>query len=138
MAPYRSPSVFSFYLPTYQPGGALRDAGLVSPEFQITTATTGITVPNHMLSSVFYGMNRWPFDPPSDVKMNFNPWVPLAGNLDALIGGLDLLLTGGNLPPAKHQILREALSRISTNEALSRVQNAVYLIGISPEFAVQK
>ncbi|HMP74996.1 MAG TPA: DUF1800 family protein [Kiritimatiellia bacterium] len=138
MAPYRSPSVFSFYLPTYQPGGAIRDAGLVAPEFQITTATTGITVPNHMLWSVFYGMNRWPFDPPTDVKMNFDPWVPLAGNPDALLRGLDLLLTGGNLPPAKHQILREALERIPASDTTTRVQNAVYLIGISPEFAVQK
>lgn len=138
MAPYRSPSVFNFYLPNFQPAGPIRDAGLVGPEFQITTATTGITVPNYLLWCVYYGMNRWPFDPPTDVKMNFTPWLPLANDLDRLLGGLDLLLTGGNLPPAKHQILREALSRIGTNEPLERVQNAVYLMGISPEFAVQK
>jgi uncharacterized protein (DUF1501 family)/uncharacterized protein (DUF1800 family) len=33
--PYRSPSVFNFYLPEYQPPGAIGNVGLVSPEAQL-------------------------------------------------------------------------------------------------------
>ena len=39
-SPYKSPSVFNFYSPDFQPPGEMKEAGLVGPEFQILTAVT--------------------------------------------------------------------------------------------------
>ena len=39
-APLDSPSVFNFFSPSYTLTGDIANAGLVCPEFQITTATT--------------------------------------------------------------------------------------------------
>jgi len=37
-SPQRSPSVFNYFYPSYQPPGKIADAGLVAPEFQIATS----------------------------------------------------------------------------------------------------
>jgi uncharacterized protein (DUF1800 family) len=47
MQPMSSPSVFNFFSPDFRPNGPLKDANLTAPEFQITTAVTGISAPNH-------------------------------------------------------------------------------------------
>jgi uncharacterized protein (DUF1800 family) len=46
--PFFSPSVFNFFLPDYRPLGAIGNAGLVAPEFQITTSFTALTAINFM------------------------------------------------------------------------------------------
>ena len=48
-AALRSPTVFNFFLPAFVPPGMLAAAGLDGPEFQITTASTAIVVPNAAL-----------------------------------------------------------------------------------------
>lgn len=44
--PLSAPSVFNFYSPENKPAGPIRDAGLVSPEMQITNSVSSITGPN--------------------------------------------------------------------------------------------
>lgn len=138
MQPFSSPSVFNFYLPDYRPNGPVKDAGLVAPEFQITTAVTGISSPNQFLTSTYYGLNRWPAGDDSDVELRLDPWIARAAHLPTLLEQLDLLLTYGNLRPQQHQIIREALERIPANEPEQRVRMAIYLITTSPEFCVLK
>jgi hypothetical protein len=48
------------------------------------------------------------------------------------------VLTYGNLRPAHHQVIREALERIPFTSAEDRVRMAVYLITTSPEFCILK
>ncbi|MEM7531603.1 MAG: DUF1800 family protein [Chloroflexota bacterium] len=48
-----APSVFNFFLPSYQPIGPVADAGLVAPEFQITTSLTTISTANLFDSAIF-------------------------------------------------------------------------------------
>lgn len=138
MQPMSSPSVFNFFTPDYRPNGPVKNANLVAPEFQITTAVTGITSPNHFLTACYDGLNRWTGDPETDVQLNLNDLLGLAGQPDALLQKLDLLLTYGNLRPAQHQIIREALERIPFTSAEERVRMAVYLITTSPEFCILK
>lgn len=138
MQPFSSPSVFNFYLPDYSPSGPVKDAGLVAPEFQITTAVTGISSPNHFLTAILYGLNRWPGDPATDVTLNISNLTALAASPDDLLGRLDTLLTYGNLRPQQHQIIREALERIPASDPDARVRMALYLITTSPEFCVIK
>jgi uncharacterized protein (DUF1800 family) len=170
--PLHSPSVFNFYLPDYQPPGEMAARGLFGPEFQITTDITAISSPNHMLHSLT-GWREWSEVGPTDRYHpgDFNLWgshyeetdprhgsdlvVPdysaelaLAGDPAALLNRLDLLMTYGNLAPRQHQIIREALERI-TRETHSpegysddylrlRVEMAVYLISVSPQFCILK
>ena len=46
--PLYAPSVFNFYSPDYTRRGAIAEAGLVAPEFQITTTSQAITSANKM------------------------------------------------------------------------------------------
>ncbi len=139
MRPSGSPSVFNFYAPSFRPNGPLKDAGLVAPEFQIVTDVTAIMALNHIYVSLQQnGLNRWPYDPPTNVRLDLAPLRALSNNPDALIAHLDTLLTYGNLSPPHHQVIREAIERIPAAETNQRVNMAVYLISTSPEFAVLK
>ncbi len=170
--PLNSPSVFNFYSPDYQPPGELGSRGLYGPEFQITNDITALSNPNHAYSSIT-GWREWINNSPTPTyhRGDFNMWgsnypvgdprhgtdrvipdytaeLALATDPAALIRRLDLLLTYGNLPPRQHQIIREALERITPsthnptgypNDYLqARVETAIYLIAISPEFCILK
>lgn len=54
-APFKSPSVFNFYRPDYQPPGAIAAAGLRAPEFQITHETSVTGYANFMFSTINSG-----------------------------------------------------------------------------------
>ncbi len=154
--PMKSPSVFNFFLPTYTPPGALAQAGLAAPEFQIVNAASGVTAPNYFWNSIDGGLHRWGVGTAAyATRLNLTPELLLAapnyaGNNtppgpaadpDALLRRLDLVLTGGTLTPRNFQIIREAILRINvgTSEwAMRRVKLGIYLIVTSPEFAVQR
>ena len=53
---HRSPSVFNFYLPEFQPAGPIADAGLVSPEAELATTPLVKSFFNGMLSLVRWGL----------------------------------------------------------------------------------
>jgi uncharacterized protein (DUF1800 family) len=156
--PLKAPSVFNYYLPTYTPPGALAQAGLVAPEFQIVNATSGVLAQNHLRSAVFGGMHRWGYaDVSQAVRLNLtqemlmnvpaaavdDPYPSVAPlDPDALLRRLDLVLTGGTLRPRNFQIIREAMNRLGTNSVWDwpkeRLATAIQLIVASPEFAVQR
>jgi uncharacterized protein (DUF1800 family) len=155
--PFKSPSVFNFFLPTYSPPGALAQAGLVSPELQIINATSGTTAPNYFWNAITGGLHRWGVGtpskntrltltqemllnvPPSEINNPGSTLQPL--DPDPLIRRLDLVLTGGTLDPESFRIIREALNRIGPGSGWdwprNRLKLAIYLIVTSPEFAVQ-
>ena len=155
--PFKSPSVFNFFLPTYSPPGPLAAAGLVSPELQLVNATSGTTAPNYFWNAITGGLHRWGVGTPAknttltldqEMLMNVPPGAvndpgsslqPL--DPDPLIRRLDLVLTGGTLAPESFRIIREALNRIGPGSGWdwprNRLKLAIYLIVSSPEFAVQ-
>jgi hypothetical protein len=149
--------VFNFFLPSYTPPGALAQAGLVAPEFQIVNAASGVTAPNYFWNSIDGGLHRWGvgtaayatrlnltpellLTAPNYTPGNYTPPGP-ASDPDALLRRLDLVLTGGTLTPRNFQIIREAMLRIAPGSfdwAIRRVKLGTYLIVTSPEFAVQR
>jgi uncharacterized protein (DUF1800 family) len=131
--PLSSPSVFNFFLPDYQPTGPITDFGLFAPEFQIITAVTAIASADQLQTQIESGMN---FDDNdfNEVRLDLSDEIALAPNVPALIDHLDLLLTYGNMSGRMRQILVQALEQLDDPEV--RAQMAVYLIAISPEFAV--
>ncbi len=141
--PYKSPSVFNFYLPNFLPPGEVGAAGLVAPEFQILNATTAVSSPNYFYNSLQYrDLHRWgTADPNRTVRPNFTQESALAiSDVDALIRRLDLHLTCGLLSPREFQIIREAINRVDANVSynwqVDRVNLAVYLILTSPEYCI--
>ncbi|WP_269542153.1 DUF1800 family protein [Cerasicoccus fimbriatus] len=135
--PLSSPSVFNFFSPDYQPLGAIRNAGLVAPEFQILTAVTGISIPNQLRQAIENRLN-WPQDASDYVTLDLSPAVALVNDVDALIEYLDTLLTFGNMSPQLHETLRMMLARPEYANASDefKVQSAIYLIVSSADAAV--
>jgi uncharacterized protein (DUF1800 family) len=86
--PLGAPSVFNFYEPDYQQPGAIRDANLYSPEFQIINETTVMNSANQLFSRVCRGYGggndcRGSFTQPANTTNN--AYIP-AANLDSLPG----------------------------------------------------
>lgn len=155
--PLNSPSVFNFFLPAHSPPGAITQAGLTAPEFQIVNAGTAISASNYFWNSVWNGLHRWGVSNPAhnvtlDLTQEMLLVVPAAQvNLDMptaapfdpdpLIRRLDLALTGGTLAPQQYQIIRETLARIprpSWQWHKEYLRTAIYLVVTSPDFCVQR
>ena len=109
--PLRSPTVFNFFLPDYQFPGVTANAGLVTPEFQLTSETNVIRSANFLYDGIFNPSgNSSGFSSfrsgGGDIGLDFSPWmangpggVPWTNtaNLNALIDQLNTLLMGGLL-----------------------------------------
>jgi uncharacterized protein (DUF1800 family) len=138
--PYRSPSVFNFYLPGYSPPGAVWGAGLVAPEFQILTSATAISGPNYFRTAIEEDFNRWGAGRAQDaVRCDITHELTLVNDPDALLRRLDLALTGGTLSGREFQLIRDALLRLDSSHwewQRQRVQFALYMIVNSPDFTV--
>lgn len=133
--PLSSPSVFNFFQPDYQPAGAIADAGLYAPEFQITTSVTTIAGDNEMRTAMDYTLN-WDDDLANRVTLDMSDELAIADDPDALVDRLDLLLTYGNLSDATWTLVRDTIAQRSDLE--SRVRMAIYLIVTSPDYVILK
>jgi uncharacterized protein (DUF1800 family) len=140
--PMSSPSVFNFFRPGYSPAGPISDANMVAPEFQVVHAISALSVPNYFFQSLRYGFNRWGHtDVRYLVKPQLTAELALINDIPALMRRLDLVMTGGTLPPEQHQIIREAVEAIPPtmwDYKNERIQTAIYLIAGAPEFGVQR
>ena len=138
-AAQQAPSVFNFFEPGYVFPGPLAAAGLVAPEFQITDATSSITVPN-----LFYNYTVSPVAP---IARNFNttyaldlsPEVALAGNPSALLDRLSAILCANQMSAATKARITTALAALPTSTLpIDRVRHAVYFVATSPDGSVQR
>jgi len=131
--PLSSPTVFNFFVPDHQPLGEISDAGLYAPEFQIITAVTAIASADDLERQIGAGMNSSQ-DPFTEVQLDLSDEIALAPNITALVDRLDLILTYGDMSGTMRQILVAALSQLS--DPTERAELAIYLVSISPEYAV--
>ena len=136
--PMSAPSVFNFYLPDYEPPGAISAAGLVGPEFQILNSVFGILTPNALYNLV-NGSAVGSF------TLDLAPQTALGDNTTALIDNIDLLLTHGTLSAGTRTQVTNAVNGVTTamvpsgsTLAQTKARLAVYLIVVSPDFAVLK
>ena len=111
--PMRSPTVFNFFEPDYSSPGILAQAGLITPEFQLTSDTTVIRQANFIYNGIFNdlhgirGVSSFRNSNDRDIALDFRPWMgegpgglPWAhnNNLGALIDKFNILLMAGQLP----------------------------------------
>lgn len=138
-SPLLAPTVFNFYSPFFKPPGALALAGLVAPEFQITTETTVVGSLNFFASVVQNGGYGWDG---SALRWNFEPLQALAaGTGAALVDRLDLLLFDLQMGAATRQRLLTLLQALPGNEPWERkerVKAALILALMSPDHVIQK
>jgi uncharacterized protein (DUF1800 family) len=138
--PLASPSVFNFFSPFYKPKGEIDKAGLVAPEFQIHNSRTSIGYINMVNSwSIFdYVIYSWERDDPYAI-LNLNDLEDLAQDPEVLVNRLDILLTHGNLSDRTRGIIKETIETFKTGSFReTRVRMAIYLIMISPDYAIFK
>ena len=133
-SPLRSGSVFNFFRPGYiPPNTALAASGLVAPEFQIANESTVAAWINFMQTTVANGY--------IDLIPDYSAELALAGDAQALVDRLNLVLAAGQLSAATVATIRNAVAGISASSASgprNRVQAAVLLVLAAPEYIAQK
>ncbi len=138
--PLASRTVFNFFLPDFQPIGAIADNGLVGPEFQIHNSRTSVEFINRVNDWAVWGyvMDDWEAENPH-VTYNIDELTPLARDPEVLINRLDVLFTHGMLSDRTRQIIKDAITpMISEDYRNDRTRLAMYLIMISPDYAIMK
>jgi len=132
--PLRAPTVFNFFSPDYEAPGAIAEAGLKSPEFEITTETTTIATTNFLRNAIYST-----FGPPADrITLDFSSAINLAGNPAALVDYLNTLLMNRQMSVAMTSTIVNAVTQISSSNPTERAKTAIYLVINSPEFIIQK
>src|SRR5690606_18601959 len=147
--PLSAPSVFNFFKPNFAQPGEIRDAGLVSPEFQIHTDTQLVTAPNALQFRIccFFVGSRYSYawengaPVPEETLLDYGPLRALAADPAALVDRLDLLMMAGGMSDYMRGLLITRLQGTppdsvphlppgtGTAERLAhwRVQQALYL-----------
>jgi uncharacterized protein (DUF1800 family) len=146
-APLGSPSVFNFFLPEFKPNGPISDADLVGPEFQIHNSVTSIAYLNEIDLWTYpeWGYpvyNTWDLGI-EEATLDFTRLNYLAKDPEVLINELDKLFTHGLLSDETRQIIKDAVNPIMGNDPdidymHYRVKMALYLLLISPDYAISK
>ncbi len=137
-APFGAPSVFNFYLPDFSPNGKIAQQNLVGPEFQIHNSRTSIEFINQVNGWTMYDnvMGSWEEENPAPF-VNMERLKQLARDPEVVINELDILLTHGQLTERTRDLIRIALNaQIYGDYREDRVELAIYLIMISPDYAI--
>jgi len=126
----RSPSVFNFFRPGYEPPASpISAAGLVAPEFQITNEQSVIGYVNYMQNIIANGAG--------DAKPDYTSILTKANDSAALVDEVNLVLAAGQLSTATVGAIRTAVDSVSatsTNAAINRVGIAILLTMASTDF----
>ena len=133
---YNSPSVFNFFLPSYQPKGAIEDAGMVAPEFQIHNDSTLLSMQNTLDVYMMYGSLENTIAPSRKVYFNLDDEEALADNAVLLVDHLNLVFAAGQLSERTRSIIVQAVNSIPSSDRPGRLRMAMRLIQISPDYSV--
>jgi uncharacterized protein (DUF1800 family) len=152
--PLRSLSVFNFYRPGYVPPGTEAAAGgLAVPEMQIAHETTAAGYVNFMRDNISQGVGQWNSGTSRrDLQADFSAEAALADQPAALVERINLKLLLGAMPAELKAEIQGAVEKMAipalkadasnqkqVNDAKrARVNAAIFLAVISPEFQVQK
>ena len=152
MQAYESPSVFSFFLPEFEPDGPVASAGLVSPESELATGPFVIGALNGMSSLIRYGLttceggfgseaqgNRGCLSGSSTIRALADghlAYEPTSGASGQIVANLDLLLTSGRMHAANREMIARAYDAklAETGSRHSALQRAQELFSVAPEF----
>jgi len=152
-----APSVFNFFSPFYAEKEFVQPADMVSPEFQILNATSGI----HYLNAIEKAIKNRPFlnrtiandsglgltnNSEDEPILDFTDEIDLLNTqgISALLDRLNLLLCRGQLSAAAKSTIENTITQYQTTLSASNyppkraVQDAIYFIMISPNYMILK
>lgn len=146
-APLAAPSVFNFFTPDYAPSLEFKTAKLVAPEFKIHDSATSIAFINQVDGWTFPQyqsvLKTWDLDMEGRA-LNFEALRYYAKDSEVLINKLDKLFTHGQLSEETRELIRNAITPIVNGWNADfkytdlRVKMALYLLLISPDYAILK
>jgi uncharacterized protein (DUF1800 family) len=157
--PMRSPSVFNFYRPGYVPPGTEAGAAaLAAPEMQIAHETSAAGYVNFMRDNIASGVGQFNATVNGvalnrrDLQADFSAELALAEQPAALVERVDARLMGGGMPAELKAEIQGAVEKIAVpvlnatgsnqkqvaDARRARVNAAIFLAVISPEYQVQK
>lgn len=166
-SPLGSPTVFNFFEPGYKFPGPLADAGLTTPEFQISSDTNVIRQANYLFGGIYHttsttsvtsgytnGFSSFASGG-HDIMMDFSPWMgprttgtdywTNTANLRPLIQEMSGLLMAGQMSQVMEDEIHDFVSTISHHatsptdaERRNRLRAVLYFIAVSPEHAIQR
>lgn len=139
--PLSSESVFNFYSPDHIPNGPISADNLVAPEFQLVNSLTTLEYSNLVQAwSIYeYGIGDWE-DDYFNSYVNGSKFFESAHDDEVLINHLDLLFCNGSLSDFTRDVIKEALKvkQPSLHGYIDKIQFALYLIFISPDYLIKK
>ncbi|NIY90618.1 DUF1800 family protein, partial [Vibrio campbellii] len=129
--PLRSPSVFNFYSPDYQPSADFVFNGMVSPEYELLDWSVYTESVNFMLYSVRKGYG-------STYTLDMTELYALLDDHDALVEAIDARFFASTASPQLQQIMHNALNEYKTNYVPTTKLALVIFTAISgSEFYIQ-
>ncbi|MBP8298584.1 MAG: DUF1800 family protein, partial [Burkholderiales bacterium] len=137
-SPLLAPSVFNFFSPSFTRAGSIAQAGLVAPEFQITTETQAVGSSN-FFKRVIYD-RAFGFADIGRLTLDYQPFVDLANQPAQLVDRLDALFTAGGMSAVTRTALLDMLAALQAQgrSRSERVRAALLLLFVSPDYVIQK
>ncbi len=149
--PLQAKSVFSFFTSGFSPAGAINNAGLTAPEFQIINENTSVGASNltHTLitrlsdSKAMTAALLNEKGKKQRSQLNLSIEAKLAKNTDELLEHLNIVLLNGEMSQPLKQIVSEHLNEEGIfhkdeRQGLEKAREAILLISSSPEYLNQK
>jgi len=154
-SPLRAPTVFNYFYPDYQFPGTLASAGLTTPEFQLTSASSVALQMNFAEGGIFNWGNTnglSSFNGGSGaIYVNLNPWMTadFTSNtgIPNLVNVLNTRLLAGQLSPDAQAAIVDYVtdnnnfpcsSPPTDAQMYDRVRSVVHLMTSAPDFIIQK
>ena len=154
--PLNSPTVFNYFFPSYAFPGTLSDAGLTTPEFQLTSDTSVAWQMNFMEGGFLN--NTGNTNGPSSfiggggaITMDLGPYMTSAytsnAGIPSLVDTLNSLLCAGQLSATSKTTIVNFVANTSNfaystpptyTQMRDRVRAVVHLILVSPDHIIQK
>jgi uncharacterized protein (DUF1800 family) len=135
-SPLLAPSVFNFFSPFFAKAGAIAQAGLVAPEMQLVTDTQIVGSTNFFTRMVHergVGFNN-------EYAVNFDvtAWDALGGDANALVDRINWIWFAGSMSVETRDVLLRAINKLDASKRHERVDLALKLAVIAPEFSIQR
>lgn len=146
--PLTAPSVFGFHERDYVPNGAIAEAGMVAPEFQIFNTHTAVGYSNIIHRWLYtphgYGYGTWR-DESHIMLPHLDAYLEAAQDPEVLLNMLDMRLTNGNLTSHTRSAIKTFITEIDENffpspevYAIEKVKQVILMILMSPDYNINK
>jgi uncharacterized protein (DUF1800 family) len=134
-SPLLAPSVFNFFSPDFEPPGPVADAGLVAPEFQITTETTVVGTLNFLASLIG---NKGFGSGDKRLDLDFSGLEALSADPPRLVSWIDTMFMNGAVSASTRDTMTKIIASVPATSKSDRVKVALLLTVIAPEFVIQR